>query len=214
MQRKSFRLLTLFILLALLSSLVLPAFAQDVKPTDPPPAAPEAAPPSAPLGPIGGYAFTNIAPGTYADLTGDTPFVVNGGGGTLDDGYSLDQTIPFPFNFGGSVFTVYRVNTNGWLGFGSPTTTGNYSALNGTVNNVIAFVNRDMNNTGAVYSSVTEGVTPNRIHKIQAKNFYRYNMATIQATPRSGSTRRPTPSSSTTGPLPRGRTPRERRRSA
>ena len=60
MQRKSFRLLTLFILLALLSSLVLPAFAQDVKPTDPPPAAPEAAPPAAPLGPIGGYIFTNI----------------------------------------------------------------------------------------------------------------------------------------------------------
>ncbi len=179
MQRKSFRLLTLFILLALLSSLALPAFAQDTKPTDPPPAAPEAAPPSAPLGPIGSYTFTNIAPGAYADLTGDTPFAVNGGGGSLDDGYSLDQTIPFPFNFGGSVFTVYRVNTNGWLGFGSPTATSNYSALNGTVNNVIAFVNRDFNNVGAVYSSVTEGVTPNRIHKIQAKNFYRYNTATM-----------------------------------
>ena len=174
MQRKSFRLLTLFILLALLSSLALPAFAQDVKPTDPPPAAPEAAPPSAPLGPIGGYTFTNLT-GAYADLTGDTPFVVNGGGGSLDDGISADQTIPFPFNFGGSVFTVYRVNTNGWLGFGSPTATTNYSSLNGTVNNVIAFVNRDMDNAGAVYSSVTEGVAPNRIHKIQAKNFYRYN---------------------------------------
>ena len=74
---------------------------------------------------------------------------------------------------------MYRVNTNGWLGFGSPTATTNYSALSGTVNNVLAFVSRDMNNTGAVYSSVTEGVTPNRIHKIQAKNFYRYNTATM-----------------------------------
>ena len=35
-----------------------------------------------------------------------------------------------------------------------------------------------MDNVGAVYSSVTEGVAPNRIHKIQAKNFYRYTAAT------------------------------------
>ncbi len=34
-----------------------------------------------------------------------------------------------------------------------------------------------MNNVDAVYSGVTEGTAPNRIHKIQAKNFYRYNVA-------------------------------------
>ncbi len=174
MPRKLLRFFTSIILLALLTSLVLPAFAQDDKPTDTPPVAPEASP----LALIGSYAFTNTT-GTYTELTGDTPFTVNGGGGTLDDGYSADQTIPFPFDFGGTVFTTYRLNTNGWLGFGSHTATSLYSALSGSVNNVIAFVSRDLNNTGAVYSSVTEGVAPNRIHKIQAKNFYRYNTATM-----------------------------------
>jgi hypothetical protein len=128
--------------------------------------------------PVGVYGFS-IVSGSYADLTGDTPFTVNGGGGTLDDGYSADQTIPFTFVLGASGYTTYRVNTNGWLAFGSPTATTNYSALSGTVNDVIAFCNRDLNNTGAVYSSVTEGSAPNRIHKIQAKNFYRYNTSTM-----------------------------------
>lgn len=125
-----------------------------------------------------GYTFSQ-ASGTYTELEGATTFSINGGGGTLDDGYSATQTIPFNFAFGGTSFNTYRVNSNGWLGFGAPTTTGNYSALAGTVNNLIAFVNRDFNNVGATYSNITEGVAPNRIHKIQAKNFYRYNTASM-----------------------------------
>lgn len=177
------RLLTTVTALALLALLAGAAAADIAFADKDAPAELGAAPPPddvvvMPAGAIGGYTFANAA-GTYTPLTGDTPFTVNGGGGTLDDGYSADQTIPFPFEFGGTVFTTYRVNTNGWLGFGSPTAPTNYSSLNGTVNNVIAFCSRDMNNAGAVYSSVTEGVAPNRIHKIQAANFYRYNTTTM-----------------------------------
>lgn len=170
--------------LALLALLAGAAAAAELAPVDKDaPAELGAAPPPEdlvvePAGAIGGYTFANAA-GTYTPLTGDTPFTINGGGGTADDGYSADQTIPFSFEFGGTLFTTYRVNTNGWLGFGSPTATTNYSALGGTVNNIIAFCNRDLNNAGAVYSSVTEGTAPNRIHKIQAANFYRYNTATM-----------------------------------
>ncbi len=128
---------------------------------------------------IGVYTFSSAA-GVYAPLVGDTPFAVNGGGGSLDDGYSATQTLPFSFDFGGVAYTQYRVNTNGWIGFGQPTVTTGYSAISGTTTtNLIAFCNRDLNNTGAVYSSVTEGAAPNRIHKIQAANFYRYNTATM-----------------------------------
>jgi len=125
-----------------------------------------------------GYTFSQTSD-TYTELVGATTFTINGGGGTADDGYSATQTIPFNFSFGGTTFTTYRVNSNGWLGFGTPTSTTNYTALSGTVNNVLAFVNRDLNNVGAVYSNITEGVSPNRIHKIQAKNFYRYNTNTM-----------------------------------
>ena len=117
-----------------------------------------------------GYTFSqDSAP--YTPLTGDTPFAINGGGGNLDDGISATQTIPFPFNFNGTSFTTYRVNSNGWLGFGAPTNRLGYSPLMDE-DNVIAFASRNLNNSGAVYSHVTEGSAPHRIHKIQAANFH------------------------------------------
>lgn len=127
---------------------------------------------------VTGYTFSQDS-GTYTALTGDTVFAINGGGGDIDDGISASQTIPFTFNFSGTDFTTYRVSSNGWLGFGAPTSTANFSSLSGSVDNLIAFVNRDLNNVGAVYSNVTEGTAPNRIHKIQATNFYRFNTATM-----------------------------------
>jgi uncharacterized repeat protein (TIGR01451 family) len=172
-------LTALVVLVALagpLSAADLPFEQKEVEIQTPAPVDPEVVMPNSA---IGVYTFSGAA-GTYTPLVGDTPFVINGGGGTLDDGYSATQIIPFPFQFGGGSFTQYRVNTNGWIGFGEQTVTGAYSALSSTTTfNVIAFCNRDLNNTGAVYSSVTEGVSPNQIHKIQAANFYRYNTATM-----------------------------------
>ena len=124
------------------------------------------------------YSFSLFS-GTYSPLNGATTFPVNGGGGTLDDGYSVTQNIPFTFVFDGISFNTYRVNTNGWLGFGTPTSTQNYHALNGSVNHLIAFMNRDFNNIGAVYSNLTVGLAGSRIHIIQASNFYLYNTNTM-----------------------------------
>ncbi len=129
--------------------------------------------------PIGNYVFTQSTL-AYTPLSGATSFVANGGGGTLDDGYSLPITLPFTFTFGGVAQTSIVVNTNGWLLFGTTTSTTNYSSLGGSDNNVIAFLNRDLDNTvgPAVYSYLTTGTTPNRIFKIEALNFYRYGYST------------------------------------
>ncbi|MCX6247914.1 MAG: hypothetical protein NTW10_09285, partial [Bacteroidetes bacterium] len=123
---------------------------------------------------IGTYVFSPPSTVAFVPLSGSTVFTVNGGSGTLDDGYSLPITLPFTFNFGGTPSTQVVINTNGWLIFGTTTTTGNYSALGGTDNNIICFLNRDLNNTGAVYSYLTTGSAPNRIFKIEALNFWRY----------------------------------------
>ena len=156
-----------FLALLLLAFLLLPA---PVGATSEDAAADVVAPPAT-IQAVTGYTFSQDS-GTYTPLTGDTTFAINGGGGNLDDGISATQTIPFPFNFNGSHFTSYRVNSNGWLGFGAPTNRQGFSALMGDENNVIAFANRNLNNIGAVYSHVTEGSAPNRIHKIQAANFH------------------------------------------
>ena len=127
--------------------------------------------------PIGNYLFGPVTTVTFTPLAGSTTFTVNGGGGSLDDGYSSPITIPFTFTFGGAAFTSVVVTTNGAVNFGAPPSGTTYTPLSGADNNVLAFLARDLNNTGAVYSYVTEGSAPNRIFKIEALNFWRYGAA-------------------------------------
>ncbi|MDX9790307.1 MAG: GEVED domain-containing protein, partial [Candidatus Kapabacteria bacterium] len=124
---------------------------------------------------IADYSFT-VSNETYVPLTGATTFSINGGSGSIDDGYSALLNIGFTFNFGGTNFTQFRVNSNGGVLLG--TTTSTSTTPFNVVNNVIAFNSRDLNNTGAVYSYKLEGTAPNRIMKIQAADFYRYGTAT------------------------------------
>ena len=121
------------------------------------------------------YTFS-VGSDPYVALSSPTTFSINGGGGTLDDGYSSLQPIGFSFNFGGTSFTDFSVQSNGWLRLGATASTTDYSPMdNGTMNNQIAFNARDFNNTGAVYSYQLDGAPGSYICKIQAANFYRYN---------------------------------------
>ncbi|UPQ80773.1 GEVED domain-containing protein [Flavobacterium azooxidireducens] len=122
---------------------------------------------------ISAYKFTRTT-STYSALTGATTFSISAGAGTADDGYSALLGIGFNFNFGGNNFTQFRVSSNGAVYLGGAPAATSYAAL-GADSNVIAFNSRDLNNSGAVYSYVVDGVAPNRILKIQATNFYRYN---------------------------------------
>ncbi|WP_297517657.1 fibronectin type III domain-containing protein, partial [Flavobacterium sp.] len=121
---------------------------------------------------IGSYVFANNTSSysTIVGQAGTTAVTLS----SMDDSISAAQTIPFTFNFGGTDFTSYKINSNGWVSLGSASTnTTNYSALNGSENNVISVFNRDLNgnNTTATsyYTQVT-GTAPNRILKIEWVN--------------------------------------------
>ncbi|MBK6409680.1 MAG: T9SS type A sorting domain-containing protein [Flavobacteriales bacterium] len=126
---------------------------------------------------VTGYTFaTGSDP--YVALAGATTFSINGGGGTADDGYSALQPIGFSFNFGGTAFTQFSMHSNGWLRFGATASATDYSPMdNGTMNDLVVFNARDLNNSGAVYSYLLTGSPGSYICKIQANNFYRYNTA-------------------------------------
>ncbi|MCB0757027.1 MAG: hypothetical protein KDC01_01100, partial [Flavobacteriales bacterium] len=121
------------------------------------------------------YSFA-VGSDPYVALSGATTFSISGGGGTADDGYSALQPIGFTFNFGGTGFTQFSMHSNGWLRLGATASATDYSPMdNTTMNNLIVFNGRDLNNSGAVYSYLLEGTAGNYICKIQANNFYRYN---------------------------------------
>jgi len=130
----------------------------------------------------GVQSFTPSNIGAYAFSTTTSPFqTIVGGTGTtavtlssMDDSISASQTLPFTFNFGGTNFTTYKINSNGWINLGAASTaTTNYSSLSGTDNNVIAAFNRDLNGgntTSTTYYVQTVGTAPNRITKIEWVN--------------------------------------------
>ena len=107
-------------------------------------------------------------------------YIIARGGTTIasmqaDDAISSTITMPFTFLYGGTSQTTLRTNTNGWLGFGAPTSTTNYSALSGSTNNVISYLNMDMNNSSSAYYTYhTYGSAPYRIFVVQAGHFYNY----------------------------------------
>ena len=121
------------------------------------------------------YGFTNTT-AAYTALSGATLFDPAAGGGTVDDGFSAPQTIPFTFQFGFSPFTQYTIGTNGYLVFGPTGSTTYTTPLNAATDQMIAYFAKDLraDAPGVTYSSVTTGTAPNRIHKIEAKGFDQY----------------------------------------
>ena len=121
------------------------------------------------------YTFTKSTT-TYTEFSDGTVVAIASGGGTTDDGYTSLQNIGFQFQLAGSTFTQFSINSNGYITLGALASVSSYSVLGSAETNVIAFNNRDFNNNASsVYRYKVEGSAPNRILKIQAKNFYRYN---------------------------------------
>jgi len=129
---------------------------------------------SAQIGAAGSYTFAN---------TTNTFSTIVGGSGTtavtlssMDDGISSNIAMPFSFNFSNTNVVNFQINSNGWLGFNTgtaSTSTTNYSALSGTVNNVISAFNRDLNGnntTATTYYYQVSGTAPNRILKVEWVN--------------------------------------------
>ncbi len=115
-------------------------------------------------GPIGGYYFANsLSVGAPSRPTfGWVDPVANGhtlittwtSGGVGDDDYLGPQAIGFSFTFFGSPFTTLFIGSNGYLTFGSGTTTSASSALipnTGTPNNWIAGCAMDLDATPTLY---------------------------------------------------------------
>ncbi len=122
---------------------------------------------------VSGYAFSSST-STYTSFTG-TPVVVNSGGGSQDDGYSTPLPLPFAVRFGTNVYSDITLSSNGYIGFGTHSTTNNYHALKGPENELVAFcsVNLAPSTNPTVYETTTVGTTPSRIFKLQAANFCR-----------------------------------------
>jgi hypothetical protein len=111
----------------------------------------------------------------YSEFSDGTVVSISGGGGDLDDGYTSLQNIGFQFELAGTSFTQFSINSNGYIRLGQLASLSSYSVIGSSETNVIAFNNRDFdNNANSVYRYKVEGTAPNRILKIQAKNFFRY----------------------------------------
>lgn len=122
------------------------------------------------------YGFAT-ATDTYTPLAGATPVTINSGGGSTDDGYSTPIALPFTFQYGTSTFNTVTLASNGYLGFGTHTTLDNYRIFrHPQENNTVGFTNVDLepDSLGPDYSYVIEGTAPNRIWKMQAAHFQRY----------------------------------------
>lgn len=123
------------------------------------------------------YGFTNTT-APYTPLSGSTPIDPTALpiAGAVDDGYSAPQTIPFPFQFGIATFTQYSLGTNGYIVLGATGSAVYQVPLNLATDQMIAFFAKDLraDARGVQYSSMTTGAAPNRIHKIEARDFDQY----------------------------------------
>ncbi len=133
------------------------------------------------------YSATNYSSlaGTYTDL-GATGTVITtnftAGAMTFDDDNSSVQNIGFTFNFNGTAYTQFVLNTNGFIKLGAAAPSAInvfYSTFNGTVggivnatdNDVIYPFNHDLQGgTSPEFRVLTSGTVPNRTCTIQYKN--------------------------------------------
>jgi Ig-like domain CHU_C associated/Secretion system C-terminal sorting domain len=126
------------------------------------------------------YGFsTDSAP--YTALSQAQAVTINGGGGTVDDGFSAPLTLPFTFRFGQGAFSTITLSSNGYVGLGTHTTPANYQLWSGVENQVIAFCNTNLTSSGGggtSYKVATVGQAPNRIYKIEAAGFQKVGSAT------------------------------------
>ena len=118
-----------------------------------------------------GYVFSQSL-GTYTALTGGT-FL---GTATNDDTNFNANPIGFTFNYAGTDYTQFSVNSNGFIAMGATVVSSYTSLSSGTSNNVIAALNRDLQGGGgsSQLSYLTTGTAPNRVLTVEFKNYKKY----------------------------------------
>lgn len=126
---------------------------------------------------------TSNTPGTYTDLgTNGTPITT----ANFDNANSAPQNIGFTFNYNGTSFTQFVLNTNGFIKLGSTNpsidslffTTGNglvggvFNSANPADTNILCVFNHDLKaGTGTPeYRVYTSGSTGSQVCTIQFKN--------------------------------------------
>jgi hypothetical protein len=118
---------------------------------------------------VTGYTFSQST-GTYTPVTGT---VIQAAG--WDDNVS-SVALPFTFNFNGIAYTSVSINTNGYITFGTTTSSGSfYSPISATVaygGVVAAFANDIIGNVSGIEAATT-GTAPNRVFVLQWKNVLR-----------------------------------------
>ncbi|SCX89029.1 GEVED domain-containing protein [Flavobacterium caeni] len=116
---------------------------------------------------VSGYVLTQSEE-TYTPLAGgiDT-------GATGDDGSQNFLNIGFDFNFGGTVYTNFSVNVNGWIRLGNSIATQSWTNLlgNGAPQApLIAAYWDDHNRNQGIISYAITGDTPNRVLEVDWNN--------------------------------------------
>jgi trimeric autotransporter adhesin len=115
--------------------------------------------------------------GTYTDL-GINGIPIASVSGSFDDDNSLPQNIGFSFEFNGTVFTQFVLNTNGVIKLGAiaPADAVLVDALASSEENLIYPLNLDLQGGVAPeYRVYTSGVAPNRVCTIQFKDLAEYD---------------------------------------
>lgn len=118
------------------------------------------------------YTFSQST-SSYTPLASPTTLFTTG----WDDNVG-SVTIPFSFSFNGSTYTSCSVNSNGYITFGSTTSsTTSYVPISATTAyaGAVSAFGRDLINNSTAITYGTQGTSPNRIFIVQWNNARRYN---------------------------------------
>lgn len=89
---------------------------------------------------VSAYSFSQSS-GTFTPITGGA--IV--GTPTADDPSFGTLNIGFNFDYNGTVYTQFGLNTNGWISMGAATPTSSYTSISsGATNNIISALNADL----------------------------------------------------------------------
>ena len=123
---------------------------------------------------INTYSFSQTS-GTYTPITTGPVLGV----AANDDTSFPANPIGFSFTYGGSTYTTFSVNTNGFLALGS-TISSSYSVISTGGNNVVSALNNDLQGLPTVGQMRfdTIGSSPNRTLVMQWKNYAMYSSTT------------------------------------
>ncbi len=117
------------------------------------------------------YTFSQSS-STFNAISGGTTIF----SGSWDDNTSNGLSIGFTFNYRGTNYTTFNINANGWINFGS-STSSSYTPISARTN-AIAVLGRDLyrraTSGSGVVSQVT-GTSPNRVLTIEWFNVCYYS---------------------------------------